>query len=137
MTRLLSKPRNWPLFFGIAAALFMIVLVLNLGTAIRNPDFLIMSEARGDSAPWLIRARLQVAGLLGGRADTKMIGYGDQSSLRIASEHENLMFLKEAVRLSSPEHVHEVFEVACVEGRAGVVRTLRETRPELECPSRE
>lgn len=133
MTKTRDKSRSLMLFFAMATVLFVIVEVLSLGTALRNPSFVFFSEAVGDSSPWLIKARLRVAGMLGGRADTALSGYDNRSPLEVAGEKENVAFLREAVSYSSSEHVKEVFEFACVEDRAVVVTALRERVPGLEC----
>ena len=128
-----SRKRNLTAFLGLAAALWLVFTVLNFGTVWRNPTFVILGEAWGNSAPWLIKTRLRVAGWFGGRADT-LIGYGDQSALEIASERQNMVFLVEAVRYSSHEHVRKVFDLACIENRLEVIRILQEKDSKLECP---
>jgi hypothetical protein len=135
MTGLGNKSRNWTLFLIMAAALFIVAQVLSLGSAIQNPTFLIMSQAKSDGARWLIKARLTVAGFFGGRTDVRMMGYGDKTSLEMASEEGKSVFLKEAAEFSSLEHIREVFDLACAEGRTAAIQAFREKIPELECRS--
>jgi len=134
MSKLDKRTRNALIVLAVGMGLAIVASETGLLASLRDPSFVLLGETSSKRGASITKVRIRVAGMLGGRSDARVEGYGDQTPMELASEIQSVGFLKEAARYSSPEHVRAVFEHACLADRPAVVEALRAVDTGLSCP---